>query len=149
MGGPPATRSINYGRVHSLLCEEIRVQGGTSLWVAPTKSPASDGTARRLLHSLAAVPPDPPGGRSAPNLGDIVRIPELLELMTKEIECQRHYIKPQAKLEGELHLKLLALRYGISKDSIRKCNDLPDPASMIVQANRKFLYIPPREHAPP
>ena len=85
MGGPPATRSINYGRVHSLLCEEIRVQGGTSLWVAPTKSPASDGTARRLLHSLAAVPPDPPGGRSAPNLGDIVRIPELLELMTKEV----------------------------------------------------------------
>ena len=31
-----------------------------------------------------------------------------------QIECQRHYIKPQAKLEGELHLKLLALRYGIS-----------------------------------
>ena len=84
MGGPPATRSITYGREHSLLCEEIRLQGGTALWEAPTKSPASDGTARRLLHSLAAAP-DPPGGRSAPNLGSIVRIPELLELMTKEV----------------------------------------------------------------
>lgn len=68
-------------------------------------------------------------------------MPDLLEIILKEVECRRHVLTRNETPK----INLLALRYGVSAESIRQCNQLGTCSSIIEPGSRSFLYIPPHE----
>lgn len=55
----------------------------------------------------------------------LIQIQDVFDLILKEVECRRHVLKDNERPK----LKLLALRYGVSVDSIRKC--APPPSHLV------------------
>jgi hypothetical protein len=77
-------------------------------------------------------------------IGFFVRqVPDLMDIILKEIECRRHVFSQNETPK----INLLALRYGVSAKSIRECNHLNDSSSLVESGRpgRNFLYIPPHE----
>ena len=65
----------------------------------------------------------------------MLQVPDLMHMIMRDFECRRHTLRP-----GETpNLKVLAMRYGVTEDAIRRCNNLEDRSLPIA---RSFLYIP-------
>ena len=98
---------------------------------------------RRFLLAVAsyARPPEPES-RAGTHLCEVLQVPDLTELILREYDCKRHYLRRGEKAK----LRVLALRYGVSEDAIRKANEL-EGRRVPIGSGRNFLYIPPSERA--
>ena len=139
-GGPPAMRTIRSSppRVVNARCDllsQIRNLGFRSRVVPAVSQEIKE--VLRICNTMSK-----PANDTAPHLCDIVGIPELNEQIMRELECQRHIF---AKNERP-SLRILALRYGVSVDAIRKCNGLKETSTSL--EGRPYIYIPPRVSDP-
>ena len=88
---------------------------------------------KQFLLELAAH--TPPEDQTGAHLSDVLQVPDLMHMIMRDFECRRHNLRP-----GETpNLKVLAMRYGVTEDAIRRCNNLEDRSLPIA---RSFLYIP-------
>ena len=88
---------------------------------------------KQFLLELAAH--TPPQDHTGAHLSDVLQVPDLMHMIMRDFECRRHNLRP-----GETpNLKVLAMRYGVTEDAIRRCNNLEDRSLPIA---RSFLYIP-------
>jgi hypothetical protein len=94
---------------------------------------------RRFLLSVASDAPlkDDAG----PHLSAVLQHPDLKEVILREFDCTRHYLRRGEKPK----LRVLGLRYGVTESAIRKTNDL-EGRPVPVGSGHNFLYIPPSEH---
>ena len=95
---------------------------------------------RRFLLSVESDAPR--NNHTGPHLSAVLQHPDLKEVILREFDCTRHYLRPGEKPK----LRVLGLRYGVPESAIRKANDL-DGCPVPVGSGRNFLYIPPSEHA--
>ena len=93
---------------------------------------------RRFLLSVASDAP--PNNDAGPHLSAILQHPDLKEVILREFDCTRHYLRRGEKP----NMRVLGLRYGVTETAIRKANDL-EGRPVPVGSGRNFLYIPPSD----
>jgi hypothetical protein len=136
------------GRVHRELLERFkRAQiGGNRSSQAVLKEVQQSGNARicfespvheikQLLHDMQFY--TKPETHAGLHLCDLLQVPDLYDIIVKEVECKKHFLRRSEKPK----LKLLGLRYGVTEAAIRKCNGLED-VSVPIRSDLAFLYIP-------
>ena len=94
---------------------------------------------KQLLTSLQFY--SKPDGFAGIHLCEVLQVPNLLDVIVKEVECKKHFLRRDQKPK----LKLLALRYGVTEKAIRSYNGLED-ASTPLGNHISFLYIPPSDY---
>ena len=83
-----------------------------------------------------------PDGHAGVHIAEVLQIPNLLDVIVKEVECKKHFLRPNERPK----LKLLALRYCVTEEAIRSYNEL-ELSPIVIGKNTPFLYIPPSDHA--
>lgn len=140
------------GRVHRELLERFKrtqIAGDRSSQAVLDEMQRS-GNARRLaewpVHQIKQLLLDmqfytKPSDHAGLHLCDLLQVPDLMDIIVKEVECRRHFLRCRENPK----LKLLGLRYGVSEAAIRKCNGLED-VSVPIRSDLAFLYIPPSQN---
>lgn len=135
------------GRVHLELLEQFKhAQNATG---NRTSLAVLDGMQRKrvqlrqeikqLLMSLQFY--SKPDEFAGVHLCEVLQVPNLLDVIVKEVECKKHFLRRDQKPK----LKLLALRYGVTEDAIRSYNGL-EGTPIPLGNHISFLYIPPSDH---
>lgn len=92
---------------------------------------------KSLLLSLATYTPSK--NHTGAHLCQVLQVPDLMDIILREVECKKHLLRPGEKPK----LKLLELRYGVTISAILQCNDLGSSEQLAAPMGRTFLYIPP------